>query len=310
MIEINGLTFDYPGHRALNEVTLTVASGSVTALVGPNGAGKTTLMRCIAGLEIPLTGSITVAGMDVIEQPREVHRIMGYLSDFFGLYQDLTVARCLEYAAAAQGLPEADIPAAIERTAERLDLSDRLQQTSGSLSRGLRQRVAIGQAIIHQPKMLLLDEPASGLDPEARASLAALFRQLQADGMTLLVSSHILAELDEYSTHMLALREGRILENRELKPAHLADTHRHLHLDLAQPDARLPEWLKSHAQVTLKEAVEDHAEFDFHGDLPAQAALLKALVHEGFAVSSLAAHKENLQQSYLRSVAAHLESRQ
>ncbi|HLY96170.1 MAG TPA: ATP-binding cassette domain-containing protein, partial [Sideroxyarcus sp.] len=127
MIEISNLTFDYPGHRALNDVTLSVPTGSVTALVGPNGAGKTTLMRCIAGLEIPLTGSITVAGMDVVEQPREVHRIMGYLSDFFGLYQDLSVARCLEYAAASQGLPEADIPAAIERTAQRLDLSDRLQ---------------------------------------------------------------------------------------------------------------------------------------------------------------------------------------
>lgn len=310
MIKITGLTFDYPGHRALNDVSLTVANGSVTALVGPNGAGKTTLMRCIAGLETPLTGSITVADMDVIDQTRDVHRIMGYLSDFFGLYQDLTVARCLEYAAAAQGLPEADIPAAIERTARRLNLSDRLQQTSGSLSRGLRQRVAIGQAIIHQPKVLLLDEPASGLDPEARASLAELFRQLQADGMTLLVSSHILAELDEYSTHMLALRDGRILENRELKPSYLPDVHRYLHLDLAQPDARLPEWLKSHAQVTLKEAAGEHAEFDFHGDLPAQAALLKALIHEGFTVSSLAEHKENLQQSYLRSVAAHLEGQQ
>jgi ABC-2 type transport system ATP-binding protein len=310
MIEISNLTFDYPGHRALDDVTLTVPNGSVTALVGPNGAGKTTLMRCIAGLETPLTGSITVAGMDVIEQPRAVHRIMGYLSDFFGLYQDLSVARCLEYAAAAQGLPETDIPAAIERTAQRLDLSDRLQQASGSLSRGLRQRVAIGQAIIHQPKVLLLDEPASGLDPEARASLAALFRQLQADGMTLLVSSHILAELDEYSTHMLALREGRMLENRELKPAHLPDAPRHLHLDLAQPDARLAQWLLGYAQVTLKEGGEDHAEFDFRGSPSDQAALLKALVHEGFAVSSLAAHKENLQQSYLRSVAAHLEKRQ
>jgi len=310
MIEISNLTFDYPGHRALNDVTLTVPSGSVTALVGPNGAGKTTLLRCIAGLETPLTGSIKVAGMDVIEQPREVHRIMGYLSDFFGLYQDLTVARCLEFAAASQGLPNADIPAAIERTAQRLDLTDRLQQTSGSLSRGLRQRVAIGQAIIHQPKMVLLDEPASGLDPEARASLAALFRQLQADGMTLLVSSHILAELDEYSTHMLALREGRILENRELKPAHLPDAPRHLHLELAQPDARLPEWLKAYAQVALKGASEGHAEFDLQGDLHAQAALLKALIHEGFAVSSLAEHKENLQESYLRTVAAHEESRQ
>jgi len=310
MIEINNLTFDYPGHRALDNVTLTVASGSVTALVGPNGAGKTTMMRCIAGLETPLTGSITVGGMDVIEQPRAVHRIMGYLSDFFGLYQDLSVARCLEYAAAAQGLPEADIAAAVERTAERLDLTGKLHQLSGSLSRGQRQRVAIGQAIIHQPKVLLLDEPASGLDPEARASLAALFRQLQADGMTLLVSSHILAELDEYSTHMLALRDGRILENRELKPAHLAATHRTLHLDLAQPDARLPEWLQAYAQATLKQASAAHAEFDFHGDLHAQAALLKALVHEGFAVSSLAEHKENLQQSYLRSVAAHLEGQQ
>src|SRR5512139_3959057 len=97
MIQISGLTFDYPGHRALDNVTLTVASGSVTALVGPNGAGKTTLMRCIAGLETPLTGSITVDDMNVIEQPRAVHRIMGYLSDFFGLYQELTVAQCLEY---------------------------------------------------------------------------------------------------------------------------------------------------------------------------------------------------------------------
>jgi ABC-2 type transport system ATP-binding protein len=310
MIKISGLTFDYPGQRALDDVSLTVAAGSVTALVGPNGAGKTTLMRCIAGLETPLTGSIIVSGMDVIEQPREVHRIMGYLSDFFGLYQDLTVSRCLEYAAASQGLPDADIPAAIRRTAQRLGLTDRLQQTSGSLSRGLRQRVAIGQAIIHQPKMLLLDEPASGLDPEARASLAGLFRDLQADGMTLLVSSHILAELDEYSTHMLALREGRILENRAIKPAHLPDAQRRLHLGLAQPDERLPGWLKGQAQITVKQATASHAEFDLHGDPSAQAALLKAMIGEGFAVSSFAEHRENLQQSYLRSVAVHLENRQ
>ena len=310
MIEVSSLTFDYPGHRALDDVTLTVASGSVTALVGPNGAGKTTLMRCIAGLETPLTGSIKVAGMDVIEQPREVHRIMGYLSDFFGLYQDLTVARCLEYAAAAQGLPDDEIPAAIALTARRLDLSERLHQTSGSLSRGLRQRVAIGQAIIHRPRVLLLDEPASGLDPEARASLAALFRQLQADGMTLLVSSHILAELDEYSTHMLALRDGRILENRALKPAHLPDTLRCLHLDLALPDARLHEWLQGHKQVSIRHATQDHAEFDFHGELSAQAALLKEMITEGFPVSSLTEHKENLQQSYLRSVATRTENPQ
>jgi ABC-2 type transport system ATP-binding protein len=310
LIEISGLTFEYPGHRALDDVTLTIAVGSVTALVGPNGAGKTTLMRCIAGLETPLTGNITVDGMNVIEQPREVHRIMGYLSDFFGLYQDLSVARCFEYAAAAQGLPDKDIPAAITLTAHRLELSDRLHQISGSLSRGLRQRVAIGQAIIHHPKVLLLDEPASGLDPEARASLAALFRQLQADGMTLLVSSHILAELDEYSTHMLALRDGRILESRALNSAHLKNKLQRLQVQLAEANLRLPEWLQAHAQITVKESADNFAEFDFLGDSHAQANLLKELINTGFQVSSFAPYKENLQQSYLRSVTAHLESKQ
>jgi ABC-2 type transport system ATP-binding protein len=246
----------------------------------------------------------------VIEQPRDVHRTMGYLSDFFGLYQDLTIAQCLEYAAASQGLPIYEISEAVLQTAQRLGLNDRLQQTTGSLSRGLRQRVAIGQAIVHDPQVLILDEPASGLDPEARASLAELFRQLQADRMTLLVSSHILAELDEYSTHMLALRDGRLLESRALQAPHLPAAQRRLRLDLAQADPRLPAWLASHSQITLHDADIEGAEFDFQGDLPGQAALLKAMIAEGFAVSSLAAHKENLQQSYLRSVAAHLENRQ
>jgi len=307
MIEISNLTFDYPGQRALDNVSLTVAEGSVTALVGPNGAGKTTLMRCIAGLETPLSGSIEVAGMNVIEQPREVHRIMGYLSDFFGLYQELTVAQCLEYAAASQGLPAGRIAEAIQQTAAQLDLTGRLQQASGSLSRGLRQRVAVGQAIIHQPKVLLLDEPASGLDPEARAHLATLFRELQARGMTLLVSSHILAELDEYSTHLLALRNGRVLESRALSAPATLDGHRSLHISLAAPDARLADWLKQQAKIISKNVSADFADIDFQGDLAAQAALLSNLIKSGFAVASFAEHKENLQQSYLRSVAQHLE---
>jgi ABC-2 type transport system ATP-binding protein len=309
MIKISGLTFDYPGHRALSNVSLTVEPGGVTALVGPNGAGKTTLMRCIAGLETPLSGSIHVAGMDVIEQPRAVHRIMGYLSDFFGLYQELTVTQCLAYAAASQGLAEAAIPDAIRRTAAQLDLTDRLQQTSGSLSRGLRQRVAIGQAIIHNPKVLLLDEPASGLDPEARSHLAVLFRQLQASGMTLLVSSHILAELDEYSTHLLSLRDGQVLENRILPATHLPGAARSLRIGLAEPASHLSEWLTQQPGIDVQESGADYAHIGFAGDQAAQAALLAELIKAGFAVASFAEYKENLQQSYLRSVATHLEKK-
>lgn len=310
MIKISGLTFDYPGHRALHQVSLEVEAGSVTALVGSNGAGKTTLMRCIAGLETPLAGTISVAGMDVLEQPRAVHRIMGYLSDFYGLYQALTVAQCFEYAAAAQGLPPAEIAQAIQTTARQLGLSERLPQTCDKLSRGLRQRVAIGQAIIHGPKILLLDEPASGLDPEARASLAGLFRQLQASGMTLLVSSHILAELDEYSSHMLALREGRVLEYRALLHNGEQTTTglaapRSLRLTLAQPDVRLQGLLAAEPALQVIAADERSADFNFSGDQHAQAALLARLVGAGLPVCGLADQKENLQQSYLRSVASY-----
>ncbi|HEY6020962.1 MAG TPA: ABC transporter ATP-binding protein [Candidatus Paceibacterota bacterium] len=302
MIQISGLTFDYPGHRALDNVSLTVSAGSVTALVGPNGAGKTTLLRCIAGLETPISGSIYVDGLDVIAKPREVHKVMGYLSDFYGLYRNLTVAQCLSYAAASQGLAESTISNAVSDTAIQLDLIDLLDRASGSLSRGQRQRVAIGQAIIHRPKVVLLDEPASGLDPEARSSLATLFRQLQREGMTLLVSSHILAELDEYSTHMLSLREGRVLENRPLQRSDSDSETRHIRLQLATPDIRLTSWLTSRPRITILEIAESHASIILNGNLQDQNALLQSLLADGFSVAAFSEQKENLQQSYLQSI--------
>lgn len=302
MIKISDLSFDYPGHRALDRISFSVARGSVTALVGSNGAGKTTLLRCIAGLEVPLLGSITVAGMNVVERPRDVHRMMGYLSDFFGLYQELTVAQCFEYAAEAQGLPAHEIVQAVQTTAQQLGLTNRLDQPTGTLSRGLRQRVAIGQAIIHSPQVLLLDEPASGLDPEARNSLAALFRQLQASGMTLLVSSHILAELEEYSTHMLALRDGKLLEYRAIGVIPGSTPHKHMRVTLAQPNHGLAAQLSSHSTVTLKTSDLRSAEFDFAGDEAALATLLASLITAGLPITSFTEHKENLQQSYLRSI--------
>src|SRR4051812_9656150 len=119
-IHVSNLLFEYPGVRALDDVSFEVQAGSVTALVGPNGAGKTTLLRCLAGLELPLLGSIEVAGVDVLEAPRAVHRRIGYLSDFYGLYDALTVRQCFQHAAAAHGVDETALAAALERTAERL----------------------------------------------------------------------------------------------------------------------------------------------------------------------------------------------
>jgi ABC-2 type transport system ATP-binding protein len=210
MIAADHVVYDYPSARALHGVSFTVPKGSVLALVGPNGAGKSTLMRCIAALDRPTAGTISVAGIDTNADPRGVHAALGYLPDFFGLYDELSVRRALTYAARSRGVSEAATADAVARAAARVDLTDRLEQRAGELSRGLRQRLAIAQTIVHSPLVLLLDEPAAGLDPEARRSLSDLIRRLSGDGMTILVSSHILAELEDYCTDMLMIRDGRV----------------------------------------------------------------------------------------------------
>ncbi len=299
---VESLRFEYPGVRALDDVSFALAPGTVTALVGPNGAGKSTLLRCMAGLETPVAGRILIDQVDVLDAPRAAHRRLGYLSDFFGIYGALTVRQCLAHAAAIH--QDANASGDVERTAARLGLADRLDDGAGSLSRGLRQRLAIGQAIIHAPRLLLLDEPAAGLDPEARAALAVLFRELQAAGMTLVVSSHILAELEEYSTHMLVLRAGRIVEQREVGAGSGGGVPaRRLRVRLAVPDARLAARLAAVSGVSALEAHEAEAAFDFGGDLGQQAALVRELVGEGFAVASVEEARASLQDSYLRTVA-------
>lgn len=300
MIDIADLYFDYPGVRALDGVSCHLEQGTITALVGPNGAGKTTLMRCLCGLERPLSGRITVDGVDVIDEPRRSHERIGYLSDFFGLYDALSVTRCLEHAALAHGLrgPHA---ARIADTAERLGLADRLTQRTGTLSRGLRQRVAIAQAIIHAPRVLILDEPAAGLDPEARHALAGLFRALRAAGMTLLVSSHILSELEQYATHMLVLERGRLLEHRAL--AGNRGTTRTLALAHAGDDARTATLLGAASGVRDVEITPGRALFEFDGDDAAQAALLKHLIGADIAVIEFGIAPNDLQERYLATVA-------
>lgn len=301
-ITVEHLTFEYPGVRALDDVSLAIARGSITALVGPNGAGKTTLLRCIAGLDLPLSGQIRVDGVDVLEEPRACHRRLGYLSDSFGLYEALTVRQCLAYAAGANGLPPQAVERAVHDTAARLGLSDRLQHKAGDLSRGLRQRVAIAQAIIHRPHLVLLDEPAAGLDPQARHELSQLFRQLQADGMTLLVSSHILAELAEYSTHMLVLKSGRVMDHRRIA----ADTGASivLELRLAQAVTDIGARLGGHPGISDIRIDGSRVRFAHAGDLDARHRLLRDLIDAGIPVCGLSEAASDMQATYLASVGA------
>ena len=293
MIEIQGLVFDYPGHRALYGINLSIAGGAITALVGPNGAGKTTLLRLIAALDTPYDGSVTIDGLDTRQAPRAIHERLGYLPDFFGLYDALSVSRCLFYAARAHGIGPSQARGAAEAAAAKVGLGDRMEQAAGKLSRGLRQRLAIAQAIVHRPKVLLLDEPAAGLDPQARRDLSHLLLELRGDGMTLVVSSHILAELEDYSDRMVIVDKGRIAGGESIA---LGSGGR-MRLKLAAPKAGLEDFLKAQG-AQLVESAPDHAIVTLAGDEQARAALLAALVGAGYAVSEFAPDTQGLEEVY------------
>lgn len=304
MIDVSHLTYDYPGRRALDDVSVSIAPLTITALVGPNGAGKSTFLRLCAALDRPYSGQVIIDGRNVHDDPRTAHRHMGFLPDFFGLYDDLTVRQCLLYRAGAQGVTPSNTASAVQRAAERLDLGDRLQDKAGTLSRGLRQRLAIAQAIIHEPKVLMLDEPASGLDPEARIALANVLRRLRDDGMTIVVSSHILAELEDYSTHMLIIRDGRIIEFTPIGQAVRPQGRQRLRIHLAEEDARLMTALRQMPDITVVQGDDLTAVIETNDVLDHHAVILKRLITADFKVSEFVPERVGLQDAYLSHVHA------
>jgi ABC-2 type transport system ATP-binding protein len=299
MIEVHDLVYEYPTKRALEGVSLSVPAQTIVALVGPNGAGKTTLLRCLAALETPYSGSVTIDGLDTREHPREIHERLGYLPDFYGLYDELTVRRCLTYAAWSHGIKADQTVASVESAAQSVGLSDRLDSKAGELSRGLRQRLAIGQAIVHRPRVVLLDEPAAGLDPQARRDLSTLLLRLRDNGMTLVVSSHILAELEDYCSEMIIIENGRVVGG---KPIKIKDVERPRYLiELATARSDLGDFLRG-LSVDVVEADDRHALITFTRNAAARAKLVRDLVNAGFEVSSFGESAKALEGAYFAEV--------
>ncbi len=196
---------------ACDNLNFEIPKGAVVALVGPNGAGKSTWMKIAAGLLEPTDGTVWVDGIDVRLRPREVHSKIGFLPDFYGLYSDLPVEDYLLYFAQAYRLPDGVREARVRDVLEKVSLMDKRTAILGTLSRGMAQRVAIARTLVNDPPLLLLDEPSAGLDPEVRVGLQELFKTLAADGKTLIVSSHILTELQEYCSHIVILKKGKLI---------------------------------------------------------------------------------------------------
>ncbi len=211
-VEVVGLTKEYGhGARALDNVSLAVDEGDAVALIGPNGAGKTTLLRILATLLKPTAGYARIFGFDGRFQAPSIRRLMGYMPDVSGIYEDLTVREYLEFFAGAYRVKAADCPERVKSLVELMDLGGVRDSLVGALSRGMQQRLGLARILIHDPRILLLDEPASNLDPRARIEIRELLKAMRGMGKTIIVSSHILMELDQFCNKLVIVDKGKVL---------------------------------------------------------------------------------------------------
>jgi ABC-2 type transport system ATP-binding protein len=211
VVETHGLTRHFGGFVALHDLNLRIERGSIYGFIGPNGAGKTTTMRILSTLLTPTYGEAWVSGYPVLGEPFEVRKRIGYMPDFFGVYDNMKVWEYLDFFASSYGVAPEKRRAMIDDLLALVDLPVKRESFVEDLSRGMKQRLCLARTLVHDPDLLILDEPASGLDPRARIELRELLRELQRMGKTILVSSHILTELAEMCTHVGIIERGKLL---------------------------------------------------------------------------------------------------
>ena len=302
MVELMHLRKEYEALLAVDDVCLTVPQGEIFGLIGPNGAGKTTTIRMAAGLLAPTMGRALVAGVDVAQEPERAQQYIGYLADFFALYEDLKVWEYLDYFAHAYKLPESEIPSRINEVIAQVNLEIKRDEMIRGLSRGMKQRLGIARAIIHRPKVMLLDEPASGLDPKARLELRNLLRSLRDQGATILISSHILTELEGFCTSIGIMERGRLVRSGSIEQVTAAaTTARLIRLTWAGDSAAIAqEKLTSDSRISEVNLAAGNGAFRFSGAEEDLAAVLAGLVAGNVRVTSFGEVKQTVEEVYMK----------
>ncbi len=302
MIELIDLRKEYDDLVAVENLNLVIPQGEIYGLIGPNGAGKTTTIRMACGLLTPTTGKAIIDGVDVAQEPERAQRSIGYLSDFFAVYEDLKVWEYLDYFAHAYKVEESQISARVNGVIAQVSLEVKRDALIRGLSRGMKQRLGIGRAIIHQPKVLLLDEPASGLDPKARLELRNLLRWLQEQGTTILISSHILTELEGFCTSIGIMEKGRMVRSGRIDEVTAAE---HLARDMrigwvGDFNTVIETRLAGFPQVANIRLSAGSGTFQFAGLDHEMAALLADLVAAGVPVKAFGEVKQTVEDLYMR----------
>lgn len=299
-VTIASLTKIYGNNYALNDFTLNIESSRVHGLIGPNGAGKTTAMSIVATLLTPDQGTVTVGGYDVVKEPREVRRLIGYMPDFFGVYDGLKATEYLEFYAAAYRIPVNQRQGLTRDLLEVVNLTEKADTYVDVLSRGMKQRLALARCLVHDPAVLILDEPASGLDPRARAEMKEVIRQLRRMKKTIVISSHILPELAEMCDNIAILEHGRLAANGTVEEVTAARRGaRILKVDVAERLPQLVDFLEHQPEVMNVDGDAGWARISFTGDKEAQGRLLQEIMNQGWAVLEFAEIKGNLEDAFM-----------
>jgi len=305
IVRTSGLIKRYPGTVAVAGLDLEIAEGEIFGLVGPNGAGKTTTLRILATLLQPTAGEAEIAGISVTRNPDAARRVLGFMPDVFGVYDDMKVWEYLDFFARCYGIPAARRRQMIGDLLDLVDLGDKRNAYVQGLSRGMQQRLCLAHTLVHDPQVLLLDEPASGLDPRARVELRELLRELRALGKTILISSHILPELEELCTSVAIVDHGRVLAH-----GRVADIERRLRagavlrvkLFADEPAIEAARaWFAEQPSVASAALNPDGTiEIGFRGDDQATSRLLAAAVGAGLPILTFARAASDLEELFLQ----------
>ncbi len=290
MINIQHVSKSYRRVNALKDLSLEIPKGSIYGLIGPNGAGKTTLLRILAALLIPNAGQVWFDGEEVGKKPALIQRKVGYMPDFFGVYPDLTSVEYLEFYAGIHGIPRKKQTSTVNDLLELVDLNSKRDVLVETLSRGMKQRLCLARALVHDPEVLLLDEPASGLDPRARVELRELLRTLQGMGKTIIISSHILLELAEMCTDIAIIQGGQLVVAGDVEQVtRRLDGGRHIEIRVLECVPETTEALKEIEGISnVTSENGDVIQAEFVGDDRALHRVLAALITRGLPVVSFA----------------------
>ncbi|MCA9259515.1 MAG: ABC transporter ATP-binding protein [Planctomycetales bacterium] len=310
LIELRDLHRYFGDVKAVNGVTFSVGAGEVFGYIGPNGAGKTTSMRILATLDEPSFGDAFIDGFSVVDDPDRVRRRLGFMPDYFGAYHNVNVAEYLDFFARAYDLRSYERKRAVDYVMEFTMLDQMAHKSIDGLSKGMKQRLCLGRTMIHDPAVLVLDEPAAGLDPRARIELREMIAALAQRGKAVLISSHILTELAEICDKVGIIEQGRLLAVGSVDEiSGQQETVSRVRIRVLGPSAALQAWLEAHGDVRELEALKRSPEtesdesrplaFTHDGGPEAQSALLREIMNAGFPVIEFASKTKSLEDVFL-----------